>query len=937
TVTPVNDNPLANPDTFTVAEDSGATVLNVLANDTTGPDTGETLSVTAVTQPAHGGTVTLVNGVVAFTPAPDFFGTTSFTYTVSDGNGGTATATATVTVTPVNDAPVARPDTLTVAEDSGATVVDVLGNDDAGPDSGETLTVTAVTQPAHGGTVTLVNGVVRFTPAPDFFGTTSFTYTVSDGNGGTATATVNVNVTPVNDNPLANPDTFTVAEDSGATVLNVLANDTTGPDTGETLTVTAVTQPAHGGTVTLVNGVVRFTPAPDFFGTTSFTYTVSDGNGGTATAIATVTVTPVNDAPVARPDTFTVAEDSGATVLNVLANDTTGPDTGETLSVTAVSQPAHGGTVTLVNGVVRFTPAPDFFGTTSFTYTVSDGNGGTATATATVTVTPVNDAPVARPDTLTVAEDSGATVVDVLGNDDAGPDTGETLTVTAVTQPAHGGTVTLVNGVVRFTPAPDFFGTTSFTYTVSDGNGGTATATATVTVTPVNDAPVARPDTLTVAEDSGATVVDVLGNDDTGPDTGETLTVTAVTQPAHGGTVTLVNGVVRFTPAPDFFGTTSFTYTVSDGNGGTATATATVTVTPVNDAPVARPDTLTVAEDSGTAVVDVLGNDGTGPDSGETLGVVAVTQPGAGAGTVTLVNGAVRFTPAAGFSGTTSFTYTVSDGNGGTATATATITVTPVEKPPVPKPVPAPAPAPAPAPEPVAPPPAPAPAPVQRFDSTLVAHPVLDRAAVVIDSTARTVVVESTDVGDIYTRSSGFRAMVAPANEPTLRTFRGIEDQVVPAAKQLNLQVPADAFVHTQANETVTLTATLADGRPLPSWLQFDGKAGTFKGEPPAGQALDLRIKVQGRDSQGREANAMFRIKSGTEAAAERTDGPAEVDAANGTEAPAAKLRAGIGARGGLDAQLMRGDALTQRQGLWQSQRNGQAMAQRDVAARRGA
>ncbi len=90
----------------------------------------------------------------------------------------------------------------------------------------------------------------------------------------------------------------------------------------------------------------------------------------------TVTVTPVNDAPAADDDSFTVAEDTAATVVDVLANDSTAPDTGETLTVTAVTQPANG-TVTLTGGVVRFTPVANFNGTTNFTYTVSDGNGGT--------------------------------------------------------------------------------------------------------------------------------------------------------------------------------------------------------------------------------------------------------------------------------------------------------------------------------------------------------------------------------------------------------------------------------------------------------------------------------------------------------------------------------------------------------------------------------
>jgi hypothetical protein len=337
--------------------------------------------------------------------------------------------------------------------------------------------------------VTLAAGVVRFTPAANFNGMVTFTYTVSDGNGGTDTATVTVTVTPVNDPPSAINDSLTISEDSGATVVNVLANDSYAPDTGETLTVTAVTQPADGGTVTLASGVVRFTTAANFNGTVSFTYTISDGNSGTDTATVTVTVTPVNDQPSAANDTLTIAEDSGATVVNVLANDSYAPDTGETLTVTAVTQPADGGNVTLTNGIVRFTPAANFNGTVTFTYTVSDGNGGTDIATVNVTMTAVNDQPSTINDTLTIAEDSGATVVNVLANDSYAPDTGETLTVTAVTQPAAGGAVTLAGGDVRFTPAANFNGTVTFTYTVSDGNGGTAAATVTVTVNPVNDPP----------------------------------------------------------------------------------------------------------------------------------------------------------------------------------------------------------------------------------------------------------------------------------------------------------------------------------------------------------------------------------------------------------------------------------------------------------------
>jgi uncharacterized repeat protein (TIGR01451 family)/uncharacterized protein (TIGR03382 family) len=580
TVTADNNPPNAVDDTLTVNEDAPTTVVPVLANDSTAPDMGEVLTVTGVTQPAAGGTVTLDNEQVRFTPAPNFSGTATFTYTVSDGRGGTDTATVTVTVTEVNDPPNGVDDSYSVRINSGPTTLPVLENDTTGPDANETLSVTAVSQPANGGTVTVApngQGVV-FTPAPGFTGPVTFTYTVSDNRGGTDVVTVTVDVT-ANVPPNAVDDTLTVNEDAPATVVPVLANDTT--EAGEVLTVTAVTQPAAGGTVTLDNGQVRFTPAPNFSGEVTFTYTVDDGNGGTDTATVTVTVNEVNDPPNAVDDTFSVPVDGAATTLTVLANDSIAPDMNETLTVTAVSQPANGGTVEVApngQGVV-FTPAPGFEGEVTFTYTVSDGRGGTDTATVTVNVTRGNTTPVANDDTLVVNEDAPSTVVPVLANDTTDP--GEVLTVTAVTQPAAGGTVVLENGQVRFTPAPNFSGEVTFTYTVSDGNGGTDTATVTVTVNEVNDPPSAADDTFSVPSNSAATTLNVLANDSISPDepkTNETLAVTAVTQPAAGGTVVLENGQVRFTPAPNFVGEVTFTYTLADSRGLTDTATVTVNV-----------------------------------------------------------------------------------------------------------------------------------------------------------------------------------------------------------------------------------------------------------------------------------------------------------------------------------------------------------------------
>ena len=688
TVSPTNDVPVANDDTFTASEDSSAVSLDVLANDSVAPDAGETLTITGVTTGSAGGSITVVAGTsIRYQPAANFFGSETFTYTINDGTPGSdATATVTVTVSPTNDVPVANDDTFTASEDSSAVSLDVLANDSVAPDAGETLTITGVTTGSAGGSIAVVAGTsIRYQPAANFFGSETFTYTINDGTPGSdATATVTINVTPVNDLPTASDDLFTVDEDSLAVSLDVLANDSTAPDVGETLTITGVTTGSAGGSITVVAGTsINYQPAANFFGSETFTYTINDGTPGSdATATVTVNVTPVNDLPTASDDLFTVDEDSSAVSLDVLANDSIAPDAGETLTITGVTTGSAGGSITVVSGTsIRYQPAANFFGSETFTYTINDGTPGSdATATVTVTVSPTNDVPVANDDTFAVIEDSSRVLLDVLANDNIGSDVGETLTITNVTAGSDGGNVAVFAGSsISYQPAADFFGAETFIYTINDGTtGNDATATVTVTVSPINDPPVANDDTFTVDEDSPIVLLDVLANDSAAPDLGETLTITGVTTPSAGGSVSLVAGTISYQPAADYFGRDVFYYAVNDGSPiGDVTAAVTVNVTPVNDPPVAVNDTFTVPEGSPAVVLDVLSNDSITPDAGETLTVVSVTTPSVG-GSVAVIAGTIRYQPAANYVGSETFTYTINDGTPGSdATATVTVNVTP--------------------------------------------------------------------------------------------------------------------------------------------------------------------------------------------------------------------------------------------------------------------
>jgi hypothetical protein len=193
-----------------------------------------------------------------------------------------------------------------------------------------------------------------------------------------------------------------------------------------------------------------------------------------------------------------------------------------------------------------------------------------------------NQAPVAGDDSANTDEDIGITI-DVLSNDSDAD--GDPIVISSVTEPVSGTAVENNDGTITYTPDANFNGTDSFTYTIDDGNGGTDTATVTVTVNPVADPPDAVDDAESTTVDTVVTI-DVLAND-SDPD-GDALAVIDVTAPVNGTAEAVdsdADGVldsVTYTPASDFIGTDSFTYTVSDGNGGTATATVTVDVTGPN-------------------------------------------------------------------------------------------------------------------------------------------------------------------------------------------------------------------------------------------------------------------------------------------------------------------------------------------------------------------
>ncbi len=482
-----------------------------------------------------------------------------------------------------NAAPVANADAYSTDEDAALTVAapGVLGNDTDG--DGNALSAALVTGPtAAQGVLSLnANGSFTFTPAANFNGPATFTYRANDGTANSNTATVTITVNAVDDPPTAAYDAASVMEDAGATAIDVLANDTDAD--GGPMTVTSVGQPAHGSSAVTNGGAdVSYTPAADFCGSDTFSYAL---NGG-STASVTVTVTCVNDPPVAADDSASVSEDSAANQIFVLGNDA--DIDGDTLTVVSVTQPANGSASAQL-GHVTYTPDADYNGPDSFTYTITDGQGGMSTATVTVSVGAVNDAPIAADDTYSTSEDLALDVLapGVLAND--GDVDLDALSATLVDDVTHGVLVLDADGSFTYTPTADFHGTDGFTYTAGDGLADSNVATVTITVLSVNDAPVQAPigpqtvdEEVELAFNVSATDVD-----------GDALIFSLANGAAGGvplGAAISPDGAFSWTP-DEIQGPATYTFDVcvSDGIADLVCETVTITVSEVNVAPVLDP------------------------------------------------------------------------------------------------------------------------------------------------------------------------------------------------------------------------------------------------------------------------------------------------------------------------------------------------------------
>jgi large repetitive protein len=679
-----NDPPVAANDAYSVAEGGTLTVPapGVLTNDVD-PD-GDPITAVLVSGPSNASSFTLnADGSFSYTHNGGETTSDSFTYQATDGVAFSNTATVTITITPVNDPPVAVNDNYSVAEGGtiNLAVPGVLVND-TDPD-GPTMTAVLVSGPAHASSFTLnPNGSFQYVHDGSETLTDSFTYQASDGSLLSNVATVSITITPVNDAPVAVNDNYGVNEGGTLNGSSVLANDTDAEN--NSLTAVLVSGPAHASSFVLnANGTFTYvhdgseTPTTD-----SFTYRANDGAANSNVATVTITITPVNDAPVAVNDAYNVNEGGTLNGSSVLANDTDAEN--NPLTAVLVSGPAHASSFVLnANGTFTYvhdgseTPASD-----SFTYKANDGLADSNVATVTITINPVNDAPVAVPDAYSVNEGGTLTVAapGVLGNDTDAENS--SLTAVLVSGPANATSFTLnADGSFSYVHNGSETTTDSFTYKANDGLADSNTTTVTITINPVNEAPTAVNDAYNVNEGGTLNGSSVLAND-TDPEN-DTLNAVLVSGPAHASSFTLnANGTFTYvhdgseSPLTD-----SFTYKANDGSLDSNVATVTITIAAVNDAPVANPDAYSVDEGDTLNGASVLINDTDAEN--DPLTAVLVSGPSNASAFVLNPDGTFTYIHNGSETTSDSFTYKANDGLADSNVTTVTITINPVNDPPV--------------------------------------------------------------------------------------------------------------------------------------------------------------------------------------------------------------------------------------------------------------
>ncbi|MFA0262585.1 tandem-95 repeat protein [Vibrio cyclitrophicus] len=663
----VNDLPVAGSTTYSVDEDNVITIseAQLIANSS---DIEGDVSVSDVSYSGADGIFTdNGDGTYSFAANENFNGNINLDVTVIDDDGATAQTTAGIDVIAVNDAPVSGDLAYSVDEDGSITLSQEQLLAQASDLDGDDLTAANLTAGDNATVTANDDGSFTITPDADFNGDIDLSFDLSDGTE-TVVATADLTVNPVNDIAVVEDVAYTIEEDGSLTFTDEQLLAGASDIDGDELSVADVSYTGAEGVFTdNGDGTYTFAPNENFNGEVSLDFSVSDGTE-TVDANIDVTVTDVNDAPVAGATSYQMNEDGTITLSpeQLIANSS---DVDGEVSLESVTYSGSDGSlVQNDNGSVTFTPSENFNGDISLDVVVTDDDGATATTTAGIEVLAVNDGPESEEVELTTAEDSTILITQdmLLAQATDIDNTVDELSASGLQiDPSLGELLDNEDGTWSFTPNENFNGDVPMTFNVSDGQE-TISVDGNIDVTPVNDAPEAPMIEMQGEEDVVMVIDPAYIADQVTDLDGDEISIESITvrAPANATLTQQPDGMYHLVTTQDFNGLVELGYQATDGEE-VVDGSLNVDVIPVNDAPFNVGNAMMTTNEDGAFTFDAgdLMNLFGDIDTADLVVSRIITADGEDGGEVTdNGDGTWTFTPTGDFAGVSDLQVVVSDG-----------------------------------------------------------------------------------------------------------------------------------------------------------------------------------------------------------------------------------------------------------------------------------
>jgi hypothetical protein len=644
----------------------------------TDPETNVSMLSWSVQQSPTNGTATVDgNGsspaTFIYLPNSNYFGADSFVVQVSDGEL-IDSITINLTINPLDDLAVISGDFNSTGTEDSTLSGDINATDADGLTDGSYFSVSV--QPANGSaSVHPVDGNWSYLPNPNFFGSDSFTLSITDDLNQSYSQIISLSITPVDDVAVISGDLNATGIEDSTVHGDLNATDADGLTDGSYFSVSL--QPANGAaSINPVDGNWSYLPNLNFFGSDSFTLSITDDLNQSYSQIISLSIIPVDDVAVISGDLNATGIEDSTVHGDLNATDADGLTDGSYFSVSL--QPANGAAfINPVDGNWSYLPNLNFFGSDSFTLSITDDLNQSYSQIISLSITPVDDVAVISGDLNATGTEDSTIFGDLNATDADGLTDGSYFSVSV--QPANGvSSVHPVDGNWSYLPSPNFFGTDSFTLTVTDDLNQSYSQIISLFITAVDDVAVISGDFNATGTEDSTISGDLNATDADGLTDGLYFSVSV--QPANGSvSVHPVGGNWSYLPNPNFFGTDSFSLSVTDDLNQSYYQEISLFITAVDDPAVISGDFNVTGTEDSTIFGDLNAIDADGLTDGSIFSVSL--QPANGYASVHPVDGNWSYIPHPNFFGIDSFSLNITDDLNQSYSQVISLSISPVNDP----------------------------------------------------------------------------------------------------------------------------------------------------------------------------------------------------------------------------------------------------------------